>query len=172
MHLSATHPADHSDPRAARLHTFNFAQSVLRLGDVELLRQLRHATRCKGSEMRRSGKAFAVQVQNNKALSSTTTYMLSIYPRALNRTEPAMTSALRGREGWREGGMEGGREGGMEGGEETCEIVFAWVEDTAESPGDYYRPLQLFSLEGMERMEGMTLAHKGSVSHSGHKVIR
>jgi len=33
--------------------------------------------------------------------------------------------------------------------------VFAWVEDTAESPGDYYRPLQLFSLEGMERMEGM-----------------
>lgn len=44
--LSATHPADQSNPGASCLHVCHFAQSVLRLADVKLCCQLWHASRC------------------------------------------------------------------------------------------------------------------------------
>ena len=43
--MSATHPADHSNPGASCLHTSHSAQSVLRLGNVKLPCQLRHTAR-------------------------------------------------------------------------------------------------------------------------------
>lgn len=46
LSLSATHPADHSNPDPSSLHVAHFAQSILRLGDVKLPCQLGHTTSC------------------------------------------------------------------------------------------------------------------------------
>lgn len=49
-------------------------------------------------------------------------------------------------------------------------VVFDWVEDTADSPGDYYRPLKLFGLERMVNSGEMTEGMEDKIIRKNRKV--